>query len=563
MLGVVLARTATAQPAPAPPAAPAPVAPAPPAAGAEPDAPRETPRAPDSPGTAPADAPAPPPAPAAPASPGPASPAPASPTPPAASAPAPDAAEASNATPLDVDVPDDESSLKYVLDDIEVRGNQKTRSRVVLRYVPFRAGDVIDVDDPKVELTRYRLLGTGFFRDVQLSLGKGKRRGHVVLIIEVTERNTLVVNDLWMGLAADADTNGKPRPLTAYAGIDAAETNLAGTGITLGAAAGLARDQTALRVRFFDPAFLGSTWMTTGQLLYNDANDFFGNADVHYSDPNQDILTGFAVVKYKRFGGLLGVGRDLSVTTQLWANYRLEGIEAGVPEAAYHLRGTREEPIDFGIIRGRSILSTISATLQHDTRDKPILPTRGWFASATAEVSLAPLGSDYPYARIDLLAQKWWTLPWQHVLRLRLFGGAISGNAPFFEQYYTNDLSDFRAARVLGLNVERRPAPNFFGTDIVEVRRGEYAGKIDVEYRIPLYHGTRSVYGIDLFARAGVFAIAGRRDITDPPQGYHGAQLLPIDFTANLGVQMDTSAGGFTFALANVLGFLPALSDVP
>ncbi len=473
--------------------------------------------------------------------------------------------------PSESDASPEKDTLKYVLDDIEVRGNTRTRARVVLRYVPYRSGDIIDVDDPKVALTKYRLLGTGFFRDVQLALRKGSGPGHVVLIIEVVERNTLIVNDLWMGIAAGADTEGKARPLSPYGGVDAAETNLAGTGITLGGAVGFASDQFALRVRFFDPAFLGTEWMTSGMLLYNHADDFFGNSQVEFTAPLADPQAqqaDYAVVQYQRFGGTVGIGRDLSVSTQLWANYRLEGIHTCslcIPSAASDIRGRQgeldREPIDFDIVRGDSVLSTVSATLQHDTRDKPFLTNRGWFASVTAEVSLAPFGSDYPYSRIDILASHWWTLPNDHVLRLRFFGGAISGRAPFFEQYYIGDLSDFRAPRELGINVERRPAPNFFDTDIVEIRRGDYAAKLDVEYRIPVYHGTRSVYGIDVFARAGLYALAGQRDIQNPPGGYSGAALIPIDFTANLGVEVDTSAGGFTFALANVLGFIPALSE--
>jgi outer membrane protein insertion porin family len=376
---------------------------------------------------------------AAPAEPPPSDPPPAA-EPPPATTPAPPAE-----TPQTAGVPGDDSALKYVLEDIEVRGNTKTRSRVVLRYVPFRPGDVIDPDDPQVVLTRYRLLGTGFFREVELSLRKGKKRGHVVLIIEVVERNTLIVNNLWMGLSADADTRGQNRPLTAYAGIDVAETNLAGTGITLGGAVGLAQSQTALRLRFFDPAFLGSHWMTNGTLLYNDANDFFGNSDVLVSEQPPGEPYRFAVVQYKRFGGTIGVGRDLSVSTQLFTHYRLEHIQADVPGAASHVRGTDverdREPIDFSILKGSSILSTVGATLQHDTRDMPFLTTKGWFASVTTEVSLTPLGSDYPYGRVDLLLSRWWTLPASHVLRLKVFGGAISGQAPFFERYYVGDLS--------------------------------------------------------------------------------------------------------------------------
>ncbi|MGH7282244.1 MAG: POTRA domain-containing protein, partial [Polyangiaceae bacterium] len=120
--------------------------------------------------------------------------------------------------------------LRYSLEGVEVRGNTTTLARVVLRYVPFKAGDTIDVDDKELTLTRFRLLGTGFFRDVELSLRRGTRRGYVVLVVHVVERNTIVVNDLWLGLSADAEPDGAARPLTAYGGIDVAETNLAGTG---------------------------------------------------------------------------------------------------------------------------------------------------------------------------------------------------------------------------------------------------------------------------------------------------------------------------------------------
>ncbi|HMR04218.1 MAG TPA: hypothetical protein PKA88_00505, partial [Polyangiaceae bacterium] len=77
------------------------------------------------------------------------------------------------------------------------------------------------------------------------------------------------------------------------------------------------------------------------------------------------------------------------------------------------------------------------------------------------------------------------------------------------------------------------------------------------EYFIPLYRGTRSVYGIDFFGSAGVYAVAHQRDLSDPARGYARLQLLPFDLTGNLGFRMDTSAGGFTFAFSNVLSFVP------
>jgi outer membrane protein insertion porin family len=456
-------------------------------------------------------------------------------------------------------------TLRYLLEGIEIRGNTKTRTRVIENYVPFHRGDVLDVDDPRLEFTRYRLLGTGFFRDVQLSLRKGSARGRVILVLEVTERNTIVVTDLAMGLSADADPDGRRRPLAAFAGVAGAERNLAGTGITLGTALAISQgatteeaiDQLALRVRFFDPAFLSSNWALAGELLYNDALDFFGNSAVQVDDSRPGSAS-YAVVDYTRFGGQLSVGHPTSLTSRLWLSYRLETIgDVELPRAAAHEYGGQVEPIDFKILPGRSVLSTLRASLEHDTRDHPWLPTRGWLASAALEISLAPAGSDYAYERLDLKARHWWALPRAHVFSLELFAGAIAGNAPFFEQYYVGDLTDFQPGRLLGLNFDRRPSPNFLGTAIEEVRYAEYALKLNAEYRIPVYRGRRSVYAIDFFGSFGAFGLAGPREVTNPAPKYQGLSRIPVDLTGNLGFRLDTSLGGLTFSFSNVLGFLP------
>jgi outer membrane protein assembly factor BamA len=463
----------------------------------------------------------------------------------------------------------DHVQLRYMLQGIEVRGNTRTRARVVLRYVPFRAGDLLDVNDPEIELTRYRLLGTGFFSSVQLSLRKGDKRGYVVLVVEVVERNTLVVNDMWMGLAGErTETVGPPKGVFAYGGLDFAETNLAGTGITLGAAIGVGQDQLALRTRFFDPAFLGSGWMTSASLLYNDARDFFGNKDVRvqYAPlPPGSTATlpdvPYAIVDYKRFGGSIGAGHDLNVTTQLWFDARVEKIDANLPLAASHLRGTRgdeqREPILFNVIPGASFLSTIRGKLVYDTRDEPILPNHGSYVSVVGDTALAPLGSDYGFTKLQIGVSRWWTLPWSHVARLELDYGAVTGNAPFFEKFYVGDFTDLLPDRVLDLNFDRRRAPNYLKTAIAEVRYGDYAAKVQGEYRIPIYRGHQSIYGIDFFGAAGVYGVATYRDLTDPARGYHGLGRVPIDLTFNLGFRIDTSAGGFVFAFSNLVGLVP------
>ncbi len=453
---------------------------------------------------------------------------------------------------------DDDLELRYVLDGVRVEGNTRTNERVIRRYIPFQPKDVFDVDDPRVKLTRYRLLGTGFFKDVTLSLERGANRGHVVLVVSVVERNTLVLNDLWMGLSASADTNGEQQLLSTFAGVDAAEMNLFGSGITLGSATAFSEDQWALSVRFLDPAFSSSRWMLASEILFNDGLGFFGNSNVQWDDPQQvDEVPRQAVVTYHRLGTTLGAGVDLSVPAQLWLNYRLEGVDAQLPRAAAHEYGGVLEPIDFHVLPGRSVLSAVRATLTYDTRDEPWLTNEGWLASAAADISATIFGSDYAYQKFDLEAARWWRLPNSHIIKLEGSLGVISGRAPFFEQYYIGDLSDFRPGRVLGLAFDDRPAPNFLDTSIAEIRYGDYSSKINAEYRIPLYRGSRSVFGIDMFGSFGVFSLASERDLRRPPEDIRGAARLPVDLTAGFGFRMDTSLGGFAFSFSNLLGFIP------
>jgi len=448
-------------------------------------------------------------------------------------------------------------ALKYTLEGIEVRGNKATRARVVLRYVPLRAGDVLDVNDPELALTRFRLLGTGFFRDVQLSLRRGTQRGFVVLVVDVVERNTLVVDDVWLGISEDVSSNGSARPLTAYGGAAVTETNVAGTGIALGGAFAVADRQLALRVRLADPQFLGTSWLADTELLYNAARDFFGNADVLVDDPTQPSAQDFAVAQYTRLGGRVGLGHDLGISSQVFFDYRFEKIDATLPLAASDHRGLDVEPIDFMLLPGTSVLSALRATVVHDTRDDPFLPTVGHYATAMVEAALTPLGSDYPYAKLVLHGSQWFTLPWGHVLHLEGFAGGVFGDAPLFERFYVGDFSDLLPDRVLGLDFDRRPAPNLLSTDIVEIRYGNYAAKLDAEYRVPIYRGRRSIYGVDVFGSFGLYSVCSQEDIVDPPRGYTGLSVIPVDLTFNAGLRIDTQAGAFVLGIANLVGFVP------
>ena len=192
-----------------------------------------------------------------------------------------------------------------------------------------------------------------------------------MLVIEVEERNTFVVQNLWVGIAADEDTAGNARPLSAFVGLQVAETNLAGTGITLGAGIAhrrrSARAAHALRRSRRSRGRAGprpSRCSTTTRAT--------SSATATCSSRRRCIaqreVTDYAVVAYQRFGATLGTGHDLGVASSFALDYHLEQIDATVPTVASHLRGETREPIDFSIRPGKSVLSTAPRRRSRTTR---------------------------------------------------------------------------------------------------------------------------------------------------------------------------------------------------
>src|SRR5690606_1204003 len=115
-------------------------------------------------------------------------------------------------------------------------------------------------------------------------------------------------------------------------------------------------------------------------------------------DDSRPTSASYATVEYTRSGGQIGLAHPTSLSTSFSLSYRLETIgDVRLPRAAAHEYGGMIEPIEIELLPGRSVLSTLRASLEHDTRDHPWLPTRGWLASVALEMSLAPAGSDYPY----------------------------------------------------------------------------------------------------------------------------------------------------------------------
>ncbi len=465
-----------------------------------------------------------------------------------------------------------EVRIRYFLERVEVHGNTGTDGDVIRRFVPLHPGDVLDVDDPDIEAIRWRLLGTGWFRDVRLRLRRGSRRGWVVLVVEVEERNTLVVTQLALGVTEGVrSTTDHTADLLPYAGLGLAETNLLGTGIELAGTGLLSKRQQGIRLRFSDPAALGAAYLLSAGAFFNNAEEFFGHDPLvsivcpppDPTDPTArcppEIEARNAVVFYRRYGLSLGMGHDLGPSTRYTLTWQGELVDVPVkPDAASEARGAVVRPIDFSINNGISFVSSIKLGLIYDRRDDPALPTRGTLIDFRGDAGTRLLGSDYDFLRLQALFRKWIPLPWGsgQSLRFGAFGGVVFGRAPFFYKFYVSDLSDLIPSRVLEMNLDRRPPPNLLGTSIEVMRSEEIAGRIDVEYGLRLFTGTGGLRAINAYAEVGLYALADFHDLRVAIPGYVGLSRIPVDMTFDLGIKADTDIGLFQLGFSNLLGFI-------
>ena len=476
--------------------------------------------------------------------------------------------EVAAASQLSVDAEQNAGSIRYRLEGVRVRGN-RTRNQVIASFVPLKIGAQFDVDDPSIQEVRWRLLGTGWFNDVKLSLTRGSRRGWVVLLIEVRERNTLLIDQFAIGLSRAVSTSMTTRDtLRPYVGLGLAETNLLGLGVGVNGAAVLTPQQYGLSAGYFDPRLADSGFSLSVRLFHNYAREFFGRnplvinncpATMEGEEPtpcDPDIEAKRAVVIYHRTG--LGIGTGHEIASRL--RYQLEWLGELVdvlskPQSAITQRGTEVVPIDFRIADGQSVVSSLRFGLVYDNRDHPALTTRGDYYDFRARIASHLFGSDYDFVRFDLTMRRWVPLPWNHVVSVGFFLGSVFGDAPFFYNFYAADLSDLLPSRVLELNLDRRRTLNLLGTSIVEMDMEDLAARLDLQYQLPLHRGDGFMRGVDAYLGVGVFLLSRREDLRIAIPGYHGAALLPIDLTFDLGIQADTDFGLIKLGFSTLIGF--------
>lgn len=469
----------------------------------------------------------------------------------AETAPPSPAIAGTEAEPLPEFPPDPAFEASYRIESVEVRGNQKTKTALILRELGLRAGDVVVANDPRVGLARLRLLGLGYFLDVHLSLVKGEQRGLANLVVEVEERGTVILDAIYLGSS---------QATALWGGLAATERNLFGRGIALGGGfVGSTRPEVAGAEPGFagalkiagPPAFFSGRLALQAGLLASRGSEFFRlGGDGSSADPAD-----FFAVNTRRLGGTLGAGHALSRTFFLTGEARFETIRSET-DLMVKMAPGGIPPLARAYLPGeRSHLGTFSLVLDIDSRSDPVLPRSGHHVALSVEGSTSAVASSYSFLKTVAQSSVYWPFRWGHVFGLHLYLGGIWGSAPYFDRFFVGDLNQLLPPRALGLNFSTQPSRDLLGTGAGDRRYENLAGRALVEYAIPIWRRHGLLYRGDAFAAFGIFALSDPDTLRN--RDLSVSRALAADLTADLGIRLDTYIGIFTLSVANAIGRIP------
>ncbi|MEM6369040.1 MAG: BamA/TamA family outer membrane protein [Myxococcota bacterium] len=404
-----------------------------------------------------------------------------------------------------------------IIESVDIRGNGRTQEGVIRRRILLAEGDL--VDDRLVQASRLRLLGTGFFSEVDFSLERGSRRGRVILVVTVEERNTVVVDRLYLGTSPVSRLFG---------GLGVADGNFLGRGVTLGGTFALGEDRQAVEARTFLPSLADTALQLSASFIFVRGAELL--------DASQE--DGFQL-RYRRVGGTFGLGIGVGPAQRVSVIYRLESVNADrLPNLDPPV--LRQAP---SIQFDESVISTVRLGYERDTRNDPFVPTSGDQLAFGIELGTSLLGSDYEFSKYTgsgALALE--PFP-AHSLVFRAEAGLIQGQAAFFDQFFIGDHTYFAFGRD---SLPRAVQLNFSeANDYDDLLLGG-----GVEYALPLYQGRSGIYRIYLYAGVEAVVTASLDEVQEDPSGRSTGGLFPMSF--DLGLKMDTLLGAFTLSSAYI-----------
>lgn len=369
-------------------------------------------------------------------------------------------------------------SERFVVESVNIEGNTKTKSIVVLREILLAPGDVFD--SVRMETSRARLENTRFFEDVDVRAEQTNIPNRKKLKISFKEGRT---GNLTFGA-------GYSSLERAVFYIELTQSNFdlfnrrsffQGDGQKFRIKAQIGSRSSELVLAFEEP-YLFERELSLGFQIFRQRSDYT-------SSFYDEIRQGFEVYIRKRLVEL--------VTARL--SYGLETIE---------ILNIDPSVIDrFGGNAGKTLISKIGLVLERDTRNNLLTPSRGSSLLLQADLAGGPFGGDQNYFRLDGRAAQYFQLfePQNQVLEIVAKAGTIkeygdSTDVQFYDRFYLGGQNTLRGFEF------RQVGPKVNLGGVSEPIGGKTYGYVSLEYSADIVAPMRFAFFYDIgFVNPGSF----------------------------------------------------------
>ena len=393
---------------------------------------------------------------------------------------------------MDLEFKLDEGQKSYI-ERIDIRGNTKTKDRVIRRELAVSPGEVFDM--VRVKVSKQRLEGLQYFEKVDARPEPTDVPNRKDLVVGVDEKNT---GNLSLGAGFSS--------VDAIVGfVELSQGNFdlfhpptfTGGGQKFRLRVQIGTERQDYIASFIEPWFLGRKLALGVDLYHRELG--FQSLDNLYDE----VRTG---------------GR-VSLTRALWSDFLMGSISYTLEDVGILFNGSAHGPLlaalpglgrphpTYVVVPptapqtllkegGYALLSRVGASLAYDTRNSVLLPNKGQRTELSTELVGGPLGGDKNFYRLELRSA-WFFRGFApgHVLELWARSGVVdaygnSADVPFYERYYLGGLYSLRGFKYRSIS-PREPG-------ISEPIGGDTYWFGSAEYSIPIIERLRFAFFYDI-----------------------------------------------------------------
>jgi len=363
---------------------------------------------------------------------------------------------------------------KSLVERIDIRGNEKTKDKVIRRELAISPGEVFDM--VRVKISKQRLEGLEYFSKVDMrpEATDPPIAGRKDLIVNVEEQNT---GKFLLGAGfSSVDA------LVGYAEVTQGNAdifhppNFTGAGQKLRLFIQIGTQRQDYELSFVEPWFLNRK-LALGIDLYRHQLDFESPNDIYNEDRT---------------------GMRLSLTRALWSDffigsayYALEDVGINLNSGFHNIIPNpgfpptpRNVPNAILAQTGDHLYNRFGFTIAYDTRNSVQLPNHGQRTEFDPEISIG----DTTYYKLEVKTE--WYFPGLfagHVIEIGGRAGVADslqgGDVPFYDRFYLGGLYSLRGFRFRNIAPREPPFPGVPEEPI----GGDTYWFGSVEYSLPIF----------------------------------------------------------------------------